>query len=370
MIVKNESKVIERCLDSVKHFVDYFVICDTGSTDGTQDIVFDYLKRNELAGELHQHEWVHFGHNRTLSFEAAKGKCDYIMTIDADEVFVPYAGGLAQLDQTVNSVEGLVGDIVYLTSHFSSLRYLRPQFFNDERDWMWDQAVHEVPVCLDKESPANSYMNNCCIYVRQEGNRSEDPPAIKFGKDAKILEKWMKDHPKDARAAFYLCQSYADAGNHKKALAKIPQALKLTAENHPKEYILRLRKARWSAFTGADNEKLTNLLLEAMRCNPERPEAASDLVTLYFAQNDWHSVVAYGQNYIHYDEVPPATLFGEARAWTWYMKYMVGEAYLELGQPELCLQLSHEALDRWWNVMSEEHEARLRNNIKRAEAAL
>ena len=44
MIVKNESKVILRCLESVKDIVDYWVIVDTGSTDGTQIIIQDYLK--------------------------------------------------------------------------------------------------------------------------------------------------------------------------------------------------------------------------------------------------------------------------------------------------------------------------------------
>ena len=37
MIVKNESRVIERCLSAVRPLIDYWVISDTGSTDGTQD---------------------------------------------------------------------------------------------------------------------------------------------------------------------------------------------------------------------------------------------------------------------------------------------------------------------------------------------
>lgn len=35
MIVKDESKVILRCLDSVKKLIDYLFIVDTGSTDDT-----------------------------------------------------------------------------------------------------------------------------------------------------------------------------------------------------------------------------------------------------------------------------------------------------------------------------------------------
>jgi glycosyltransferase involved in cell wall biosynthesis len=35
MIVKGESRVIQRALASVKHLIDYWVIVDTGSTDGS-----------------------------------------------------------------------------------------------------------------------------------------------------------------------------------------------------------------------------------------------------------------------------------------------------------------------------------------------
>ena len=41
MIVKNESAVIKRCLDSVKEIIDYWVIIDTGSTDDTKEIIQD-----------------------------------------------------------------------------------------------------------------------------------------------------------------------------------------------------------------------------------------------------------------------------------------------------------------------------------------
>ena len=71
MIVKNESKVIKRCFDSVKDYIDYWSICDTGSTDGTQDFIKNYFKEANIPGELHQHKWQNFGHNRTLAVQSA-----------------------------------------------------------------------------------------------------------------------------------------------------------------------------------------------------------------------------------------------------------------------------------------------------------
>ena len=39
MIVKNENAIVQRCLESVKRFIDYWVIVDTGSTDHTLEII-------------------------------------------------------------------------------------------------------------------------------------------------------------------------------------------------------------------------------------------------------------------------------------------------------------------------------------------
>ena len=45
MIVKNERKVLSRCFDSIKDYIDYYCIHDTGSTDGTQQFIQNYLKK-------------------------------------------------------------------------------------------------------------------------------------------------------------------------------------------------------------------------------------------------------------------------------------------------------------------------------------
>ena len=86
MMVKNESHIIKRCLDSVVDIIDYWVICDTGSTDGTQEIIKIILKK-KIPGELFEHTWENYGHNRNLTLECAKDKADYLLLADADYIF-------------------------------------------------------------------------------------------------------------------------------------------------------------------------------------------------------------------------------------------------------------------------------------------
>lgn len=73
MIVKNESHIIETTLEKLcqKISFDYWVICDTGSTDNTCQIITDFFKNKEIQGELFHDEWQNFAHNRTLALERA-----------------------------------------------------------------------------------------------------------------------------------------------------------------------------------------------------------------------------------------------------------------------------------------------------------
>ncbi len=77
MIVRDESHVITECLDSVSPYIDYWVICDTGSEDDTAQIIEDYFAARGIPGELHHHEWRDFGFNRSRALDLVRGKARY-----------------------------------------------------------------------------------------------------------------------------------------------------------------------------------------------------------------------------------------------------------------------------------------------------
>lgn len=211
MIVKDETPVIERCLASVMPIIDTWVIVDTGSKDGTQEMILKFMK--DIPGELHERPWINFGHNRNEALSLAKGKADYVLIIDADESLVFKSEfKLPELDK----------DFYYITTDFAGTNYLRNQLVKNSLDWKWIGVLHEV-ICCDNAKTSGT-LTNVSNYVRTDGNRSTD--TQKYHKDAKLLEKAMQDDPTNTRNQFYLAQSYKDAGelelaliNYKKRIA-------------------------------------------------------------------------------------------------------------------------------------------------------
>jgi glycosyltransferase involved in cell wall biosynthesis len=78
MIVKNESRCLGRCLQSVRGVVDEIVVADTGSTDDTIKIA------REFGAKISNFEWVDdFAAARNFALRQAAG--DWILVLDADE---------------------------------------------------------------------------------------------------------------------------------------------------------------------------------------------------------------------------------------------------------------------------------------------
>ena len=126
MIVKDETRVITRCLESVKPIIDYWVIVDTGSTDGTQDLIKEVMK--DIPGELIERPWKNFEHNRNEALECAKNKGDYFLIMDADDrlEFEP-TFVLPKLDR----------DSYRLWIKFGGTSYQRHQLISSKKPWKW-----------------------------------------------------------------------------------------------------------------------------------------------------------------------------------------------------------------------------------------
>ena len=87
MIVRNEERIIARCLESVAPHIGCWIICDTGSTDQTPTIIRDFFARRSITGELHSFAFENFEQARNEALERARASAlrfDYLLLSDAD----------------------------------------------------------------------------------------------------------------------------------------------------------------------------------------------------------------------------------------------------------------------------------------------
>lgn len=207
MIVKNEARVIERSLASVKEIIDYWVIVDTGSTDGTQQLILELLK--DIPGELHERPWIDFAHNRNEALKLAKNNGDFVLFMDADEFLLfPKGKKKPPLDKEA-----------YLFPYQNSNQtytYYRIALIDNRLPWEWRGEIHESIESLLTRPKTHEYYKEIINVTNNDGKRSQDPK--KTLKDAEVLKKMLEKNPKDSRAVFYLAQSYLNAANYDLAL--------------------------------------------------------------------------------------------------------------------------------------------------------
>jgi glycosyltransferase involved in cell wall biosynthesis len=212
MIVKDEASVIARCLASVRPLIDYWIIVDTGSTDGTPDVVGKVL--DHVPGELHQRPWVDFSHNRSEALDLARSHGDYILIIDTDDVLeLPSDFRLPFLKADSYTVE----------IWNKSRHYWRPQIIRSSLPWRYEGVLHEfLSLGVDKNNPrvcaenrSQKRLPSAKIRMSEEGARGRLSAAEQFSRDAAVPKNAFTtgtDLFLRARYKFYLAQCYLDAG--------------------------------------------------------------------------------------------------------------------------------------------------------------
>lgn len=224
MIVKNEAKIIERCLDSVKPLIDYVSIIDTGSTDTTVDVIKDWLKKNKLAGQVILESWKNFAHNRSFALQKLREKTDidYALMIDADEILT-YDEGI-----NINELKSnLTCDLYDINCKYGSIEYARTSITKNSMPFFYKGVVHEFLECKDAIKTRETIKGVTNIPL-QDSARNESQQ--KFQHDVKLLEEAIKNESDPfmvSRYTFYLAQSYRDLGEKEKAIYWYTERTKL-----------------------------------------------------------------------------------------------------------------------------------------------
>jgi len=268
MIVKDEAQCICRCLESVKPIISSWVIVDTGSTDGTQELIRNYMK--DIPGTLYERPWVDFAYNRNEALKLAAGKCDYLLFMDADDI-------LEILSNFV--MPELNKDSYYFERLTEDIRIFKKLLVINQPIWQWQGAIHEFLIGPEDESfdifPGIVNIRN----VEKKGSRTQDPSTPL--KDAKLLESALEKEPNNPHLQFHLAQSYLAAEELELAIEHYEKHVHLQGGDDDRIY--------WSLFQiGLCQQRLakpTGTIIasfwRAASFRPQRVEALYCLVELY-----------------------------------------------------------------------------------------
>jgi tetratricopeptide (TPR) repeat protein len=283
MIVKDEEKILARCLESVRPVLSAYEIVDTGSRDATKKIIARLFEN--IPGTVHDAPFVDFATTRNAALTKAQESdraFSHVLLIDADMQLI-----VQDKDAFLGEVRG--ADVLMVTQKAGSLAYENVRIVRRE---LLDRAryrgrTHEyldLPGGVRKAPAKHAYMiDHACGASRPD----------KLVRDERLLLQELEDNPTDVRSTFYLAQTYKDAGRLEEACAWY--ARRTTMGGWIEEvYLSHLYRGRILLAEGLEAEGL-RALEEAYETNPERAEALVSLAKFHREKGRNETALLYAE---------------------------------------------------------------------------
>ena len=285
MIVRDEEMVLERCLESVANIVDEIVVVDTGSVDKTKDVA------KKFTDQIYDYVWCDdFSAARNFAF--SKGNCEYLMWMDADDVF-PASEKRKFFDMKENlekqpcDMVMMIYDAAFDAEGKSSLSYYRERLIRNCPQARWEGRVHEVIVPFGKVRQVDIHFEH-----RKEKKEYSE-------RNLNIYEKMISEgQTLDAREQFYYGRELFYHRNYEKAT----EVFKVFLQEPTAWLENKLEAVRflsYSLHTLGYIEEAFDALLQGLKLAPPTGEICCDIGKYFYNRTEWENAIFWYENALH-----------------------------------------------------------------------
>lgn len=330
-IMKNESHVAKRMLDSIKSIVDGICVVDTGSTDDSIEIVKKWGEENGIETYVFERPFDNFENSRNYSFEKAReiflskkdGHRYYNFWLDFDEQLV--------IDKTFNK-QSINRDLYMFNTAIGHMKYTRNEMVRLDMDFSFYGPIHEYIIPPKDTKITSDVLQGVMVDVKMDGGSWKEDLQMKYISHAHVLEKYISNNRKDPRWIFYTAQSYHDSAvikdNREENEERLRRALRYYKERvdrtdgYPEERfysqfrigtIMRNLEEPWNLTLQA--------LLKAYSIEPTRGESIKTIIDHYLQMGEWHLAYMYSDfalnNFHGKNPYPKKLLFIDDSLYTW-----------------------------------------------------
>ena len=263
LIVKNEEKYIANCIDSLEKLVSEIIVNDTGSTDRTIDI----LKEKNV--NYFESDWKDdFAYSRNLTIE--KASCEWILSIDADEVLSEnFKEKFTVLD--LENSDAFLLTIINLQKEnelFKSIPHKLVRLFRNHNGFSFSGKIHEQisPSILSKNKKIASSDIQIIHYGYQDDNN------LKLKRNLSILKSALKEEPENAYFWYQMAVSEFSNNEFVQAKHSFRKALAFEDGTFSKEVLFTLYTKIAQIYLSENQTNFVNELIEILNeIDPTNP---------------------------------------------------------------------------------------------------
>lgn len=207
MIIKNGGDTLKRVLEENKQYIDRWTILDTGSTDGTQNVISEVMRNKK--GKMYERTFDNFRDSRNLCLDLSSKMCKF--TIMLDDTYV-IKNNLLNFLKEIN--DDIYADSYSFIINSDDVEYSSNRMVKTDLNLRFENKIHEV------------FEKNLCVLVPKENayifdiqtnfmhNRTKERKLFDLG----ILLEMVEEEPENPRHLYYVAQTYIELGNFEKAV--------------------------------------------------------------------------------------------------------------------------------------------------------